>query len=129
MNFTTEIDKLVKQVQHELSTMEAKEANMDNVKVRCGNIYFIYENEVLKYIGQRKIKDIKSRLQNHFTGNGEKHGTGSQWKNFEPAFKKGSKMTFKVITITPDSFRTTIEEELINQLKPEWNAQGKSTKK
>lgn len=125
MNFTEEINKLVTKVEEQVSKTEAKEAIMENVAVRCGNIYFIYENDVLQYIGQRKIKDIKSRLQNHFTGNGEEHGTGSQWKKFKEASDKGSRMTFKTTTINPDSFRTTIEEELINRLKPEWNTQGK----
>lgn len=106
--------------------MKALEAIMENVEVRCGNIYFIYADDELKYIGQRKIKDIKSRLQNHFTGNGEKHGTGSQWKKFSAEKESGSRMTFKTITVAPDSFRTTIEEELIKRLEPDWNSQGKT---
>lgn len=125
MEFTDEINKLVDHVQKQLEQVEALEAIMENVEVRCGNIYFIYQDDELKYIGQRKIKDIKSRLQNHFTGNGEIHGTGSQWKKFKAAKDSGSKMTFKTITITPDSFRTTIEEELIKRVRPEWNSQGK----
>lgn len=128
MNFTKEINKLEDQVEKEVSEMKALEAVMGNVQVRCGNIYFIYADDELKYVGQRKIKDIKSRLQNHFTGNGEKHGTGSQWKKFSAEREFGRRMTFKTITISPDSFRTTIEEELIKRLKPAWNSQGKTNK-
>jgi hypothetical protein len=97
-----------------------------------GNIYFIFSNSKLKYIGQRQAKGIKTRLDQHLFGksysvneNNVQIGTISKWHKIEEELEKGKEITFKTILINPDSLRTTIELELISRLIPEWNIQGK----
>ena len=97
-----------------------------------GNIYFIYSNGILKYIGQRQSKGIKTRLDQHLFGKSfsldEKNvqnGTISKWHKVKEEIDNKNKITFKTILIEPDNLRTTIELELIRKLAPEWNIQGK----
>ena len=97
-----------------------------------GNIYFLLSDNQLKYIGQRQVKGIKTRLDQHLFGksfsvdeNNVQNGTVSKWNRVREELAKGKKITFKTILIEPDSLRTTIELELIIRLKPEWNIQGK----
>ena len=132
MNFKKEIDEITKQAITELDKVKFnRRTNKDRLKA-IGNIYFIYSNGEMKYIGQRQAKGIKTRLDQHLFGksfsvdkNNVQNGTISKWNMVSTEIENGNKITFKTILIKPDNLRTTIELELINHFKPEWNIQGK----
>jgi hypothetical protein len=132
MNFKKEIDEITKLAILELDKLKVyQRTNEDRLKA-IGNIYFIYSNGEMKYIGQRQAKGIKTRLDQHLFGksfsvdkNNVQNGTISKWNMVSAEIENGNKITFKTILIEPDNLRTTIELELINHFKPEWNIQGK----
>tara|TARA_B110000908_G_C9873454_1_gene279356 strand:+ start:92 stop:490 length:399 start_codon:yes stop_codon:yes gene_type:complete len=132
MNFKKEIDEITKQAITELDKVKLNQrTNKDRLKA-IGNIYFLYSNGEMKYIGQRQAKGIKTRLDQHLFGksfsvdkNNVQNGTISKWNMVSTEIENGNKITFKTILIKPDNLRTTIELELINHFKPEWNIQGK----
>ena len=132
MNFKKEIDEITKLAILELDKLKVyQRTNEDRLKA-IGNIYFIYSNGEMKYIGQRQAKGIKTRLDQHLFGksfsvdkNNVQNGTISKWNMVSTEIENGNKITFKTILIKPDNLRTTIELELINHFKPEWNIQGK----
>ncbi|MDT0691574.1 hypothetical protein RM549_17415 [Salegentibacter sp. F188] len=106
--------------------------NEDRLKAK-GNIYFIYSDGELKYIGQRQAKGIKTRLDQHLFGKSYsvnerniQNGTVSKWHLVKIELENEKEITFKAVTVEPDNLRTTIELELISRLRPEWNIQGKS---
>ena len=132
MNFKNEIDEITKLAISELDKVKFNQrTNEDRLKA-VGNIYFLYSNGEMKYIGQRQAKGIKTRLDQHLFGksfsvdkNNVQNGTISKWNKVNTEIENGNKITFKTILIEPDNLRTTIELELINHFKPEWNIQGK----
>ena len=132
MNFKKEIDGITKLAMLELDKLKVyQRTNEDRLKA-IGNIYFIYSNGEMKYIGQRQAKGIKTRLDQHLFGksfsvnkNNIQNGTISKWNKVNIEIESGNLITFKTILIEPDNLRTTIELELINHFKPEWNIQGK----
>ena len=132
MNFKKEIDEITKLAILELDKLKVyQRTNEDRLKA-IGNIYFIYSNGEMKYIGQRQAKGIKTRLDQHLFGksfsvnkNNVQNGTISKWNRVSTEIENGNKITFKTILIKPDNLRTTIELQLINHFKPEWNIQGK----
>ena len=132
MNFKKEIDEITKQAICELDKVKFNQRTKENRLKAIGNIYFLYSNGELKYIGQRQAKGIKTRLNQHLFGksfsvnkNNVQNGTISKWNKVNIEIESGNQMTFKTILIEPDNLRTTIELELINHFKPEWNIQGK----
>jgi hypothetical protein len=132
MNFKKEIDEITKLAILELDKLKVyQRTNEDRLKA-IGNIYFIYSNGEMKYIGQRQAKGIRTRLDQHLFGksfsvdkNNVQNGTISKWNRVSTEIENGNKITFKTILIKPDNLRTTIELQLINHFKPEWNIQGK----
>ena len=132
MNFKKEIDEITKLAILELDKLKVyQRTNEDRLKA-IGNIYFIYSNGEMKYIGQRQAKGIRTRLDQHLFGksfsvdkNNVQNGTISKWNMVSTEIENGNKITFKTILIKPDNLRTTIELELINHFKPEWNIKGK----
>ncbi len=131
MNFEKEVKDIVKQANDELTASpmhpRTKEARLSSI----GNIYALYVNGKLKYIGESKSTRIKQRLNNHLFGSGFKTdktgkqiGTVSKWHLISNAIDKGQTITFKCILIEPDSLRTSIEEELIKIHNPDWNIHG-----
>lgn len=132
MNFQSQIDEITNKVLAELEKQPfLKRTNEDRLKA-IGNIYFIYSNGELKYIGQRQSKGLKTRLSNHLFGisfrvdeNNIQRGTVSKWHKVKSELDDNKEITFKTIKIEPDNLRTTIELELISKLRPNWNIQGK----
>lgn len=132
MNFQETINDITNQAILELDKVPfCNRTNEDRLKA-IGNIYFIYSNGILKYIGQRQASSIKTRLDQHLFGksysvneNNVQNGTVSKWHLVNKELKRGNVITFKTILIEPDNLRTTIELELINHFMPEWNIQGK----
>ncbi|GAA3622971.1 hypothetical protein [Flavivirga jejuensis] len=132
MNFQKEIDTITDRALLEYRCASIKNRTHEDRLSAKGNIYFILSDTQLKYIGQWQAKDIKTRLDQHLFGksfsvneNNIQNGTVSKWNKVEEELNKGKILTFKTILIEPDSFRKTIELELIYRLKPEWNIQGK----
>ena len=132
LNFSEEINQMTKRalVEYQNSTLKKRD-NQDRLSA-IGNIYFIFSDGVLKYIGQRQAKGIRTRLDQHLYGksysvdqNNKQNGTISKWDKVKYELNIGKEINFKTILIEPDSFRTTIELELISILKPDWNIQGK----
>lgn len=132
MNFKKEIDEITKQAIVELDKVKFYQRTKEDRLKAIGNIYFLYSNGEMKYIGQRQAKGIKTRLDQHLFGksfsvnkNNVQNGTISKWNKVNLEIETGNLITFKTILIEPDNLRTTIELELINHFKPEWNIQGK----
>ena len=132
MNFKKEIDEITKQAISELDKVKFNQRTKEDRLKAIGNIYFLYSNGEMKYIGQRQAKGIKTRLDQHLFGksfsvnkNNIQNGTISKWNKVNVEIESGNLITFKTILIEPDNLRTTIELELINHFKPEWNIQGK----
>ena len=132
LNFSEDINQMTKRalVEYENSTLKKRD-NQDRLGA-IGNIYFIFSDGVLKYIGQRQAKGIRTRLDQHLFGksysvdqNNKQNGTISKWDKVNHELNIGKEINFKTILIEPDSLRTTIELELISLLKPDWNIQGK----
>ena len=132
MNFRNQIIDMTDQVLEAIQKAPVlRRTNEDRLKAK-GNIYFIYSNGQLKYIGQRQASGIKTRLSQHLFGksfsvdeNNIQNGTISKWHKIKDEIDNNREITFKTVSIEPDSLRTTIELELIARFKPEWNIQGK----
>ena len=132
LNFQQQINAMTKKAIVEYEKAELKERTNENRLSAIGNIYFLYSNKKLKYIGQRQSKGIKTRLDQHLFGKsysvddkGKQNGTISKWNLVKQELDNGNEISFKTILIEPDNLRTTIELEMIKKLNPEWNIQGK----
>ena len=62
MNFKKEIDEITKQAIGELDKVKFYQRTKEDRLKAIGNIYFLYSNGEMKYIGQRQAKGIKTRL-------------------------------------------------------------------
>ncbi len=123
LDFTQEINKIFKAYDEEYQNAESHTFDPD-MEIE-GNIYFLFSNDDLKYIGQRSEEDVKSRLKNHLEGVSA-GSTGSKWKEVQAEIKAGKKITFKTILIKPDSLRKTLKEEFIKKYSTtEWNKHKK----
>jgi len=93
------------------------------------NIYAIYVQEptkqwCLKYVGQRKSKDIRERITQHLITKNER--TGSKLEYIREVVSKGYLVGLRFIKSDRDSLRTFVEEEIIsrNKSKLPWNVHG-----
>ncbi len=85
-----------------------------------GIVYFIY---IINKRGKSKGYLFKTRIKNHFY---KKHQrTGSKLAAVKKELLKGNKVKIKFLKVTPESFRNTLEEELIAHFQPIWNIQKK----
>jgi len=132
MNFQKQVDQITDLAIEEFHKAPIKRRTKEDRLSAVGNIYFLFVEGELVYIGQRQAVGMKTRLNNHLFGssyqvdeNNVQNGTVSKWHLVQAALNKGQEITFKTILIQPDSLRTTIELELISRLCPEWNIQGK----
>ncbi len=132
MDFQNEINKITKVAIAEIGKVPFMNRTNEDRLSAIGNIYFLYSNGNLKYIGQRQAIGIKTRLDQHLFGksysvneNNVQNGTVSKWNMVSKELEKGNEITFKTVLIKPDNLRTTIELELIAHFNPEWNIQGK----
>ena len=132
LDFQDDINKWTNRAMVEYNNAKVKQRTNKERLSTIGNIYFLFSNNELMYIGQRQANGIKQRLNQHLFGSnysidgrGKQNGTISKWNKVRDEIEKGNEVTFKTILITPDTLRTTIELELISRLKPSWNIQGK----
>lgn len=98
-----------------------------------GIVYFIYvvnkkdKTASLVYIGKSKGHLFKTRINNHFY---KKHPkTGSKLSLVLAELANGNELKLKFLKVTPESFRNTLEEELINHFRPIWNIQKRKLQK
>jgi len=94
------------------------------------NVYAIFvstdeNNYALKYIGQTNSKGARSRLTNHLFKKHEK--TGAKLGKVMAEVNSGHSIKISWISISPESLRHYVEEELIKiyRDKLEWNKRGK----
>lgn len=93
-----------------------------------GNIYGIYVNDQIKYIGERQSGKITTRLNQHLHRCSEK--TQSKLKEVECAFAAGEKVSYKTLLIVPDYERYALETYLIQNIDNlEWNIKEKGKMK
>lgn len=92
-----------------------------------GNIYALYVDETLKYIGERQSGKIASRLNQHL--HSCPSGTSSKLDKVNEAYKNGKKVSYKTLLITPDYERYSLETFLIQNINTlEWNVRDKGKK-
>lgn len=102
----------------------------DNRKLKGvkGNIYGIYVEKEIKYIGERQNGKITMRLNQHFYKCSK--GTQSKLKEVQKAFDSGAKVSYKTLLIEPDYERYALETYLIQNIKSlEWNIKEKNGEK
>ncbi len=86
LNFQKQIDEMTEKAVSEFKKAEFKERTNESRFNAVGNIYFLFSNNELKYIGQRQASGIKTRLDQHLFGKsysvderGKQNGTISKW--------------------------------------------------
>lgn len=84
------------------------------------NIYALFISEPhndesfnLQYIGKTTRKLARQRLRNHLIKKHEK--TGAKLDNVKESVLRGCKLKVSFISVTPESLRNYVEEELINR--------------
>jgi len=115
------------------NSKKIKETNKKLLKNISGtaNVYAIFiadkgSNEYqLKYIGQSNSKGARTRLTNHLIKKGEK--TGAKLSKVIDHIQADGSIKISWISITPESLRHYVEEELIQRHKKtlDWNNHGK----
>jgi hypothetical protein len=90
------------------------------------NVYAIFTSEQheavwrLRYIGQTKSKIARSRLRNHLIAKSEE--TGAKLAKIIDHVKAGGSVKVSWISVTPESLRHYVEEELIKKHREaDWN--------
>ena len=80
----------------------------------------------LRYLGQSKSKSSRTRLTNHLIKKNEK--TGAKLSKVIDHVQAGGSIKVSWISITPESLRHYVEEQLIEKHPEcEWNKHGKKT--
>ena len=76
----------------------------------------------LRYVGQRKAKDIKQRLKHHLIKKHQK--TGAQLDKVKKELESNVQLGIKLTCILPDQLRHYYEEKLLHDIKTlDWNIQ------
>ncbi|WP_405378254.1 GIY-YIG nuclease family protein [Nonlabens sp. Asnod3-A02] len=124
--FTTTIDEAITFADDISNTVSTNDTSLTNYK-GIGIVYFMYlfdkntRETKLVYIGKSKGYIFKTRIRNHIF---KKHPkTGSKLANVKAEIVKGNEIKIKFLKVNPESFRNTLEEELINHYRPSWNIQ------
>lgn len=126
LEFKTILKKLIPFVENISDLLNTTDNSLTNYK-GIGIVYFLYlfdrnsRETKLVYIGKSKGHLFKTRIRNHVF---KKHPkTGSKLANVTAEMDKGNEIKIKFLKINPESFRNTLEEELINHFRPSWNIQ------
>lgn len=76
----------------------------------------------LRYVGQRKAKDIKQRLKQHLIKKDQK--TGAQLDKVKKELKSNVQLGIKLASVLPDELRHFYEEKLLQDIETlDWNIQ------
>jgi hypothetical protein len=103
-----------------------KQNNENMLPKNNANVYAIYVNQELVYIGQTKSSLSTTRLTNHLFYKHEK--TGSKLAKVKESIKESKTISISYISVEPESLRHYIEDELIKKYtltNTLWNIQGK----
>tara|TARA_R110000751_G_scaffold39719_15_gene94590 strand:- start:39113 stop:39532 length:420 start_codon:yes stop_codon:yes gene_type:complete len=129
--FKTITDKAIAFVEDVSNLLNTTDNSITNYK-GTGIVYFMYlfdkntKETKLVYIGKSKGYIFKTRVRNHVF---KKHPkTGSKLALVQSEVAKGNKIKMKFLQVSPESFRNTLEEELINHFRPSWNIQKQRKK-
>jgi excinuclease UvrABC nuclease subunit len=126
VEFDSELNKSINFANDFDTLLEHYNNSIKNFK-NYGIVYFIYvsnqrlENTELVYIGKSRGALFKTRINNHFKSKHEK--TGSKLALIQREIKNGNEVRLKFIKTTPESYRNSLEEELIHHFLPNWNIQ------
>ena len=100
----------------------------DEIPKMEGNIYGLYVDKKLMYIGERQNGKIHERLKQHFRGCSE--STKSKHKEISEEVNNKKKVGYKTLLIEPDYERYSLETYLIINIKDlPWNCRDKGSKK
>lgn len=126
IQFKSTMDKAITFANDFSNTIDPTDNSITNYK-GTGIVYFMYlfdkntKETKLVYIGKSKGYIFKTRVRNHVF---KKHPkTGSKLALVQSEVAKGNKIKMKFLQVSPESFRNTLEEELINHFRPSWNIQ------
>lgn len=126
IEFTKTINDAIAYANDKSNLLGINDISLVNYK-GIGIVYFIYlfdkkaTGTKLVYIGKSKGYLFKTRIRNHIF---KKHPkTGSKLANVTAEIAKGNEIKIKFLKVNPESFRNTLEEELINHFRPPWNIQ------
>lgn len=76
----------------------------------------------LRYVGQRKAKDITQRLRQHLIKKNQK--TGAQLDKVKKELNSNVQLGIKLTSISPDELRHYYEEKLLKDIETlDWNIQ------
>lgn len=119
-------EKAKEYFQDSSDSIEVKQTDKPLSKID-GNIYGLYVDGTLKYIGERQSGKIASRLNQHL--HSCPSGTSSKLDEVNEAYADKKKVTYKTLLITPDYERYSLETFLIQNIdKLEWNVRDKGKK-
>ncbi len=77
----------------------------------------------VKYVGESKRLDLKTRLTAHLIFKSQK--TGAKFADVQKAvLEDGQEIAVALIMVNPESLRLAVEEEIIQKHQPEWNTHG-----
>jgi len=115
------------------SNWDIEKIKEENSNLLCqlrhnGNLYALYTRENsssnwrLRYVGQRKSKNLRERISQHLISKNER--TGSKLENIKGAIFNDEQVALSYIKIEPESLREFIEEHIIRKKSPDWNIQS-----
>ena len=125
LNFDGNKDKLEQTLKYFSSAEGATEVNKgDKLEKIEGNIYAIYVDGKIKYIGERQSGKIAYRLNQHFFSCPP--GTSSKLSKVTEAFDQNKKVAYKTLLVVPDYERYSVETYLIQNIAGlDWNIRDK----
>ena len=127
VNNETEYKKALDYFKDSNGTTEVKQSDPNLTGIK-GNIYGLYVNGTLKYIGERQCGKLTNRLNNHLKGCSD--GTKSKHAEVTKAYASGNIVSYKTLLIEQDYERYSLETYLIKNIDTlEWNIRDKGGKK
>ena len=93
------------------------------LKEVSGNVYGIYVDSKLVYVGERSKGSITTRLNQHFHSCSK--GTSSKLEKVQAAYDSEKTVGYKTILVEPDFERYSVETYLIKNLDCPWNVRDK----
>lgn len=104
-------------------SVEVKKGDQ-NLKGIKGNVYGLYVDDKLMYIGERQNGKISSRLNMHLHKCPK--GTNSKLNEVNEAYNSNKKVSYKTLLIEPDYQRYALETFLIQNISSlPWNVRDK----
>lgn len=92
-----------------------------------GNIYGLYVDNILVYIGERKQGKITERLNQHLHQCPK--GTSSKLSEVQNAYRNKQIVGYKTLLVNPDYERYSVETYLIMNIDSlEWNIRDRNVK-